>query len=122
MRESYIRVTLHDNNLTTYEWVGSKYGRVHINVRFFSERRHLMPWPLKVTRATDFGMSYEVVRKDVGWHLWWRLVYLHRLMFCNIHWLKFKWKIIKTLEIWGFAYQPEAEVISWKNIGRKRSN
>lgn len=105
-----------------FEWVGSKYAVVEIS--YFLERQkglQIYPWPLKVVgELQDFGRTLPVVRKDVGCHVWWLLVSLWYKIFRSRGYYHFKWRIVKTFEIWGLAYQPEAEITRWRNIGRKR--
>lgn len=104
------------------KWVGSKYAVVYVSKLLYnSTGLSVYPWPLKILEDDiDFGRSMAVVRKDVGWHLWWLLVSLWYKLFRSRGYRHFKWRIIKTFEIWGLAYQPEAEITSWKNIWRKR--
>lgn len=80
--------------------------------------RYSMPWPVKIVAHLPFDDAYEIVRKDVGLGIWWRLVYLHKKLSLNIHWKHFKWRTIKTFEIWGFGYTSEGEEVRWKNIRR----
>jgi hypothetical protein len=124
MIEAHIEATRHKNGAMyydTYEWVGSKYGTASISIYMWSKgAMYSMPWPLKIVGTTDFMQSYEVVRKDVGWHLWWRLVFIKHKLLYNKYYYHFKWRVIKTFEIWGIGYQPEAEVTLWRNIWRKR--
>lgn len=124
MNEAQIIITRHKDGPIlyhdTYEWEGSKYATAQISIYAWSKGiGYSIPWPLKILGTTDFMRTYEVIRKDVGWHLWWRLVFLKRKVFNNKYYYHFKWKVIKTLEIWGIGYQPEAEVTLWKNIWRK---
>lgn len=105
-----------------FEWVGSKYAVVEVNY-FFVEKLglNIYPWPLKIIgELQDFGRTLPVVRKDVGWHIWWLLVSLWYKLFRSPGYLHFKWRVVMTFNLWGIGYSPEAEVTSWKNIVRKR--
>jgi hypothetical protein len=107
-----------------FEWVGSKYAPAYISSELWARNpswMKMIPWPLKVISkpGDSFLDSYEVVRKDVGFHLWWIAYYLyHKSRGRWYYW--WKSRVIFTFEVWGLAYQPEAEMLSWKNIGRKR--
>lgn len=107
-----------------FKWVGSKYAPAYISWDLWErnpEWLQLVPWPLKVINKPGNNLldSYEVVRKDVGLHLWWIIYYLYRKSKGRwYYWWKVR--VIFTFEVWGLAYQPEAEVVSWRNIGRKR--
>jgi hypothetical protein len=108
----------------TFEWKGSKYATAYISYDLYYKAKDTvlkqLPWPVKIMDEVDFGRGMMMVRKDVGWHLWWILVFIKRYAFNNRLYQHFKWRIIMTFEIWGLAYQPEAEITSWRNIGRKR--
>lgn len=109
----------------TFEWQGSKYEPALLSRLLFEITKDTtlkqLPWPVKIIENNvDFGRSMLVVRKDVGLHLWWILVWLKRVPFNSRLYHHFKWRVIMTFEIWGLAYQPEGELTSWKNIGRKR--
>jgi hypothetical protein len=127
---AYIIITEHRNTLMgatwrdyTFEWSGSKYSPAYFSKIFYDQTKgkFTLPWPVKVIEDNlDFGREVLVVRKDVGLHLWWILVYLKRRIFNNRPYKHFKWRVIMTLDIWGLAWQPEGEVTSWRNIGRKR--
>lgn len=105
----------------TFEWEGSKYTTAVVS-KLMIDRASLkiLPWPVKILGVVDFGREYEVIRKDVGWQLWWILIYTKRRVFNNRPYQHFKWRVLMTLDIWGLAYQPESEMTSWRNIGRKR--
>ena len=128
MKETYIEVT----QITTFfngqphtefecKWIGSKYTVVEVSKLLASSQSlSVYPWPLKVIDDNvDFGRSMLVVRKDVGWHIWWLLVALWYKLFRSRGYYNFKWRVLMTLELWGLAYQPEGEIVSWKNIGRR---
>jgi hypothetical protein len=103
-----------------YRWIGSKYAVVYISYDLNGQIPKL-PWPVKIIEENiDFGRSARIIRKDVGWHLWWILVFLKRKITHNRPYQHFKWRVIMTFDLWGLGYQPEGEVTSWKNIGRKR--
>jgi hypothetical protein len=103
-----------------FEWEGSKYGEAYCSKEVFNLL--VLPWPVKVIKEADFGRSVVIIRKDVGWHLWWILVASWYKYFRSREYYHFKWRVIKTFEVWNLAYQPEAEILSWRNIGRKRGN
>lgn len=126
---SHIKVVQH----TTYfdgephhgyeiKWIGSKYAVARIsNLLYHRVGIAIYPWPLKVIEdSADFGGSVAVVRKDVGWHIWWILVSLWYKLFRSRSYYHFKWRVVRTFEIWGLAYQEDAETVRWRNIGRKR--
>jgi hypothetical protein len=105
-----------------FKWIGSKYAVVEIRriYRQGNDIVDMLPWPVKIIDVVDFDRSYQIVRKDVGFHLWWILVSGYYKIFRHYRYGHFKWRVIKTFEIWGLAYQPEAEITSWRNIGRKK--
>jgi hypothetical protein len=109
------------NYIVTYTWVGSKYATVWVSSDYRTYALPKLPWPVKVLSKPGDSLNdaYEIVRKDVGWHLWWILVSIHRKLFRSYAYGHFKWRVLKTFEIWGLAYVPEETVLSWRNIGRK---
>jgi len=108
----------------TYEWQGSKYATAEVSkmVAFGGALRNLsdLPWPVAIVGELFFGDFYEIVRKDVGLHLWWRLVSLWRKVHHAVFYARFKWRVVKTFELWGMGYQPEGETTRYRNIFRKR--
>lgn len=113
------------NGMPHYEyecrWIGSKYAIVTVSKLLHNQTGlSIYPWPLKILdEDIDFGRCMSVVRKDVGWHLWWILVSIWYKLFRSRQYGHFKWRVIKTFELWGIGYQPEGEELSWKSIRRK---
>jgi hypothetical protein len=131
MIEAYIEISeektsIYDgviNYTYTCKWVGSKYGVAQIPYYKTEQGKNLkmFPWPLKVVgELQDFGRALPVIRKDVGWHLWWILVTIWYKLFRSRWYYWFKTRVIYTFEVWGLGFQPESEMVSWRNIGRKR--
>lgn len=104
----------------TYTWKGSKYATAEIAKKAFKECS--LPWPVYVLDEIDFGRGLLIIRKDVGWHLHWIFVSLWYKSFRSFRYFRFKLRVIKTFELWGFGYQTEGEKLSWKSILRKNKN
>jgi hypothetical protein len=101
----------------TFEWEGSKYEPAWIDLRVFNCNKEEFPWPLAVIETIDWDRSALVMRKDVGWNLWWRLVKAKKIL--GHKFIGIKAKIVLTAMVWGLANWPEGTVVSWKYMFKK---
>ncbi len=109
------------HGITTYEWKGPARGKVIITSDLLVAEPTLLdelPWLLMKIADNPLSDTAWYVRRDVYGGLWWRLVafamWLHQAR------RPLSVRIILTLHIWGLAYCPEGEPVSWKQVGKRR--
>jgi hypothetical protein len=110
--------------LVTVKWEGNPCLPIVVDPRFSSREFEIaqQSWPLvKIGQTRDWMKPCDVyARTDVGLGIPARY---HRLRY----WLRrktgpLKARIVMTAMIWGLAYVPEGEIITWSHLGKRRKD
>ena len=123
------REILRGRYVTTVRWVGPPTGTVDVDpwiVRQLTgrddlpERLNLGGYPLrKVGENETINPARGVyARADAAFGLAWPWHKLGRAVLPALSLLR--GRLVMTLMVWGLAWVPEAEIPSWRHVGKKR--
>jgi len=101
----------------TYEWLGKPTMPVQIAFGYEDEILGHLPWSLKEVQKDYCHLTTIYVRKDGALAIMAAFTAAKYWLRCRF--IKIYHRLIITAMVWGLAYVPEAEVPSWKDIGRK---